>query len=88
MSIIRTKREHCLPVGVLPRGLSREASACYLGISPTLFDELVSDGRMPKPKRVNSRTVWDVRALDLAFDALPDERQQATVIDVWARVAI
>ncbi|MFE3838333.1 hypothetical protein [Pseudogemmobacter sonorensis] len=28
-------------------------------------------GEMPAPKRVYARTIWDVRALDLAFDALP-----------------
>ena len=28
---------------------------------------------MPKPKRINARTVWDRKRLDEAFDALPDE---------------
>jgi hypothetical protein len=56
-----------------PRGLSREQSAAYIGISPTKFDELVADGRMPKPKRIDSRKLWDVHALDLAFEALPDD---------------
>jgi hypothetical protein len=41
------------------------------GISPSLFDDLVRDGRMPTPKRINSRTVWDRRLLDDFFDALP-----------------
>ena len=55
------------------RGLNRVAAAAYIGVSPFLFDEMVADGRMPKPKRVNARTVWDVRKLDLAFDALPGD---------------
>jgi predicted DNA-binding transcriptional regulator AlpA len=46
-------------------------SAAYVGVSPSLFDEMVHDGRMPPPKRVNSRTVWDRLQLDAAFDALP-----------------
>ena len=29
--------------------------------------------RMPAPVRIDSRKVWDIRALDLAFDALPTE---------------
>ena len=53
------------------RGLSREAAANYIGVSASLFDEMVRDGRMPRPKRINSRTVWDVRAIDRAFDRLP-----------------
>ena len=55
-----------------PRGLSRAGAAAYLGISPSLFDQMVKDGRMPRPKRINSRTVWDRRRLDEAFEELPD----------------
>jgi hypothetical protein len=40
-------------------------------MSPSLFDRLVGDGRMPKPKPINSRMVWDRRQLDQAFEALP-----------------
>ncbi len=53
------------------RGLSRVQAAAYIGVSPSLFGEMVKDGRMPEPKSINSRTVWDVRALDKAFDLLP-----------------
>src|SRR5271165_4469965 len=53
------------------RGLSREEAAMYLGISASKFDELVRDGRMPGPKRIDGRKIWDVRQLDLAFDDLP-----------------
>jgi predicted DNA-binding transcriptional regulator AlpA len=54
------------------RGLSREEAAVYVGVSTTKLDEMVADGRMPKPKEIDARRVWDVRALDTAFDALPD----------------
>ena len=57
---------------IQPRGLSRQEAAHYLGISASLFDLMVKDGRMPSPKRINTRTVWDRRRLDTAFDALPD----------------
>lgn len=59
-------------VRVEPRGLSRLEAAGYLGISPSLFDLMVKDGRMPLPKRINARTVWDRKRLDAAFDAIPD----------------
>lgn len=65
-----------LPHSLPPRGISRLAAAEYVGISPTKFDAMVDDGRMPKPKRADGRKLWDVRALDLAFDGLPDDGQE------------
>ena len=55
------------------RGLSRDEAAMYIGVSAGKFDELVADGRMPAPVRIDGRKVWDIRSLDLAFDALPRE---------------
>jgi len=45
----------------------------YLGVSAHKFDQMVIDGRMPGPKRIDARKIWDVHELDLAFDALPGE---------------
>jgi predicted DNA-binding transcriptional regulator AlpA len=56
-----------------PRGLSREEAARYIGVGSTLFDEMVADGRMPKPKSINSRAIWDRVALDIAFTSLPNK---------------
>jgi predicted DNA-binding transcriptional regulator AlpA len=55
------------------RGLRRDAAAQYVGVSATKFDAWVSAGRMPPPKRIDGVVLWDVRALDLAFDALMDQ---------------
>ena len=33
---------------------------------------MVKDGRMPKPKLINNRKVWDRRELDNAFERLPN----------------
>jgi predicted DNA-binding transcriptional regulator AlpA len=55
------------------RGLSRDEAAMYIGISAAKFDEMVTDGRMPAPVRIDARKVWDIHSLDLAFDALPRE---------------
>lgn len=65
-------RRKVLPASLPPRGLCRVQAAEYVGVSPSLFDEMVGDGRMPKAKRINARTVWDRKQLDLAFEALPD----------------
>jgi excisionase family DNA binding protein len=67
------------------RGLSRDEAAMYLGVSASKFDELVRDGRMPGPKRIDRRKLWDVHALDLAFDSLPDDNEPGNSFDdAWA----
>lgn len=56
-----------------PRGLSRIEAARYVGVSPSTFDKLIAEGRMPRPKRVGARLIFDSREIDLAFDALGGE---------------
>ncbi len=56
-----------------PRGMRRPEAARYIGVSVTKFDQMVSDGRMPKPKRIESIVVWDRIQLDAAFTDLPDQ---------------
>ena len=63
-------RHDLLPPSLPPRGLSREEAAAYIGISVGKFDQMIKDGRMPKPIRIDGRKVWDRRALDNAFDVL------------------
>jgi predicted DNA-binding transcriptional regulator AlpA len=75
-----------LPLSLPPRGLSREEAAAYIGVSPSLFDILVKDGRMPGPKHINSRVVWDRLKLDVAFEALDDTDADGT--DHEWRVAV
>lgn len=52
------------------RGLRRDEAARYIGISSTKFDQLVADGRMPKPVRIDGCVIWDISRLDVAFDSL------------------
>ncbi len=66
------------------RGLNRVEAAGYVGLSPAKFDELVADGRRPGPKKIDSRRVWDVCALDMAFDALSGDDQEPK--NPWDRV--
>jgi predicted DNA-binding transcriptional regulator AlpA len=60
-------------IAYAPRGLSRDEAARYVGVGATKFDELVAARRMPKPKRIDGRTVWDRIALDAAFTDLPED---------------
>jgi predicted DNA-binding transcriptional regulator AlpA len=55
----------------------------YLGISPSKFDELIEDGRMPRPRMIDSRKVWDVYELDMAFDELPHEARPPIDGNTW-----
>jgi excisionase family DNA binding protein len=67
----------------LRRGLSRTDAASYVGVGPTKFDEMVADGRMPAPRRIDGRKVWDVCELDSHFDALPHDDSAAAISSSW-----
>lgn len=60
-------------ISYAPLGLSREDAARYVGVGATKFDEMVADGRMPKPKRIDGRVVWNRIAVEAAFFDLPDD---------------
>lgn len=60
-------------IAYAPRGLCREEAARYIGVGITKFDEMVSDRRMPKPKKIDGRVVWDRISLDAAFTDLPSD---------------
>jgi predicted DNA-binding transcriptional regulator AlpA len=79
-------RENILPTNLPPRGLSREQAAAYIGVSPSLFDAMVKDERMPQPIRINARVLWDRFELDRAFTTLSDGR--ASHDDPWSKVAL
>jgi predicted DNA-binding transcriptional regulator AlpA len=82
-------RQAALPPSLAPRLVAREAAAAYVSVSPNMFDQMVNDGRMPRPKILGGRRIaWDVRALDQAVDALPvrddDRSSDLTWCDVDA----
>lgn len=83
LQVPRAPLARTLPANLPPRGLSRIEVAAYVGVSPTTFDLMVKDGRMPKPFRVGSRVLWDLRKIDPALDALSDANSEPD--DVWAR---
>jgi predicted DNA-binding transcriptional regulator AlpA len=67
------------------RGLRRVDAAYYIGVSPSKFDQLVTDGRMPAPIKLDGCTVWDMRQLDRAFDVLAEETEDA---NPWSQVTL
>jgi predicted DNA-binding transcriptional regulator AlpA len=78
-------RDNLLPNSLPPRGLSRVQAAAYIGVSPSLFDEMVRDQRMPQPIRINSRVLWDRIQLDEAFATLSDSGGDG---DPWGAVRV
>lgn len=78
-------RDHVLPASLAPRGLSRAQAAAYIGVSPSLFDEMVKDARMPQPIRINSRVLWDRVQLDDAFAELSEAKDGN---DPWGKVSV
>lgn len=63
-------------LGILPPvGFSRTEAAAHIGVGATKFDEMVRDGRMPRPKRIDCRTVYDRLAVKKAFHELPEDGQ-------------
>jgi predicted DNA-binding transcriptional regulator AlpA len=53
-----------------PRLLRLEGAANYLGMGRSKFQELVSDGRLPKPIHLDGMRLWDRQTLDSVADDL------------------
>ena len=77
---------HRLPAGspvpsiIRPRaqqGLGTDEAAHFIGVSSTFFRTLVEQGKMPKPRVLGSRKLWDVDELAASFKALPIEGEGA-----------
>lgn len=80
-------RQVALPVSLPPRLIGREAAAAYISVSPTKFDEMVRDGRMPSPRSLGGRRLaWDVWALDQAVDRLPILSDDSAGDESWSDV--
>src|ERR1700738_5076310 len=71
------------PIAYPPRGMSRDEAARYVGPGATKFDEMVADGRMPRPNHVDGRVIWDRLKIEAAFSESgyePNERALGTKI--------
>ena len=66
---------HSDTIAYPPRGMSRDEAARYIGVGTTKFDEMVADRRMPRPKRVDGRVIWDRLKIEAAFTDLPEEKK-------------
>lgn len=83
----RRPRHSVLPISLAPLGLSRVLASEFVGVGVTKFDAMVDDGRMPKPRRVDGRKIWDRRELEEAFTALPVEGTERESANPWDEVS-
>lgn len=68
-----SRNRPALPASLPPLGLCRVMASQYIGVSVSKFDQLVDDGRMPVPKRIDGRKVWHRVAIERAFERLPED---------------
>jgi predicted DNA-binding transcriptional regulator AlpA len=61
------------------RGLDHDEAAIYVGVTFTTFDQMVTDGRLPRPAELNGELVWDLVQLDKAMDRLTGLRRPTTL---------
>jgi len=79
----KPRRQDILPRSLPPLGLRREVAAAYIDVSPTKFDQMVADGRMPKPKLIDTRRVWSRIEVEQAFARLPGGAEDEPEEDEW-----
>ena len=61
--------------------LRRNDAAASLAISPSLFDNWVRDGLMPRGKRIGGVMLWDADMIRTAWQALVEEEPVAAAGD-------
>jgi predicted DNA-binding transcriptional regulator AlpA len=69
MGKLTTKKE-ILPFLPIVIGLGELEAAAAIGISASKFRQLVSQKRMPSPRRLDGRKIWDVDELRDAYKEL------------------
>jgi hypothetical protein len=67
-------------------GLSEAEAAAAIGISATKFRELRKARRMPDPRKIDGRLVYDVDELRAAFKAMPHDADEASELDTWSDI--
>ena len=65
------------------RGLSADEAAIYLSLSRKTFIDMVKDEKMPMPRLVGKRKIWDVEEIDAYFRELPREGEIIQEDDTW-----
>jgi predicted DNA-binding transcriptional regulator AlpA len=51
-----------------PRGMRADQACAYVGTGKSKFLQLVDEGRMPQPVRIDGVVTWDRHELDAFYD--------------------
>ncbi|RWN61444.1 MAG: hypothetical protein EOR99_31015 [Mesorhizobium sp.] len=70
-----------LPDSLRPVGINRDQPAALIGIGPSLFDRLIIARKMPEPRPIAGRLIWDVEEVAAAFRALPHRCEPVSSLD-------
>ena len=60
----------------MPIAVGREGAAALLSIAPSTFDDLVAKGRMPQPREIGRRVLWDTDEIRDYFRRIPRRGQR------------
>lgn len=60
-----------------PRAFRAERAAAYLAMGKSKFLELVDEGRLPQPIRIDGITTWDRLELDAAYERMKQEEGES-----------
>lgn len=71
-----------LPPGIVPFAVEIRAAAALIGIGEGTFRDMVADGRMPEPRPIGSRVLWDTEEVRAAWRAIP-KRGQSAKANTW-----
>lgn len=70
------------PVNLLPRGLSADEAARYIGVGRLCFERLVFLGKMPKAKSAGKRPIFLIDELDACFSDFPEVGKETPPSDL------
>ncbi len=73
-----TKTIDAQRMGMVRKGLARFEAAAFVGVSTTIFDRMVREGVMPRPKVYGGCKIYDRDRLALALEALPDDGEDVS----------
>jgi hypothetical protein len=77
-------RYDTLPPGLIPRGLTRNAAAAYVGLSPPAFDKARIEKKYPGPTLPGGR--YDLMLLQVAMNRLSGiltDSEATNPLDAW-----
>jgi excisionase family DNA binding protein len=64
-------------------GLSKQEAARYVGVPAAIFEAMVLDGRMPKPKAIGEHRLWSRASIRAAFVKLPEAGDNPQSLNPW-----